>query len=107
MNADSAFPSFPTLLPRPLDERAILLLERARVHAADFATRAERHDRDSSFPHENYDAMRASGYAHMTLPSRLGGEDVDLLELSTGESYEVPLLHFFHERARRVMRAGG
>ena len=32
---------------------------------------------------------------------------VDLLELSTGESYEQPFVRFFRERARRVMRAGG
>jgi len=32
---------------------------------------------------------------------------VDLLELSTGDSYEMPLTRFFRERARRVARAGG
>jgi uncharacterized protein (DUF58 family) len=32
---------------------------------------------------------------------------IDLLELSTGEPYELPLVRFFHERARRAMRAGG
>jgi hypothetical protein len=32
---------------------------------------------------------------------------VDLLELSTGEPYEMPLVHFFHERARRAAIAGG
>jgi uncharacterized protein (DUF58 family) len=32
---------------------------------------------------------------------------VDLLELSTGEPYDQPLTRFFHERARRVARAGG
>jgi uncharacterized protein (DUF58 family) len=32
---------------------------------------------------------------------------VDLLELSTAESYELPLVRFFHERARRAAMAGG
>ncbi len=32
---------------------------------------------------------------------------VDLLELSTDEPYEKPLLRFFHERARRAAMAGG
>jgi uncharacterized protein (DUF58 family) len=32
---------------------------------------------------------------------------VELLELSTGEEYELPLVRFFRERARRVARAGG
>jgi uncharacterized protein (DUF58 family) len=31
---------------------------------------------------------------------------VDLLELSTGESYELPMVRFFRERARRAARAG-
>lgn len=32
---------------------------------------------------------------------------VDLLELSTGEPYEVPFVRFFRERARRAVRSGG
>jgi uncharacterized protein (DUF58 family) len=32
---------------------------------------------------------------------------VDLLELSTGAPYELPLIRFFHERARRAAIAGG
>jgi uncharacterized protein (DUF58 family) len=32
---------------------------------------------------------------------------VDLLEISTGEAYDAPLVRFFRERARRVARAGG
>jgi uncharacterized protein (DUF58 family) len=32
---------------------------------------------------------------------------VDLLELSTGKPYDKPLIQFFHERSRRVARAGG
>jgi uncharacterized protein (DUF58 family) len=32
---------------------------------------------------------------------------VDLLELSTGEPYDIPLVRFFRERARRAVRAGG
>lgn len=31
---------------------------------------------------------------------------VDLLELSTGESYELPMVRFFKDRARRAARAG-
>jgi len=32
---------------------------------------------------------------------------VDLLELSTADAYEAPLVRFFHERARRAAMAGG
>ncbi len=81
--AEGAWPEdYRTLLRKPLSEREVRLLERARTHAADFATRADEHDREATFPIENYDAMKASGYAHMTMPSSLGGEDVTLLELA-------------------------
>lgn len=82
---DGVFPDFPTLLKKPLSEREVRLLERARAHAADFATRAEEHDREGTFAAENYEAMRESGYAHMTLPSEFGGEDVNLLELCAAQ----------------------
>ncbi|MCP3902293.1 MAG: DUF58 domain-containing protein [Planctomycetes bacterium] len=32
---------------------------------------------------------------------------VDLLELSTDQNYELPLVRFFHERARRAQASGG
>jgi alkylation response protein AidB-like acyl-CoA dehydrogenase len=74
-------PDFETLLPRPLSPRRARLLARARTHAADFETRADDHDRAGSYPLENMEAMKASGYAHMILPEAWGGEDVSLLEL--------------------------
>ena len=51
-------------------ERMILL---AKEHAKDFATRADVHDREGSYPHENFDAMRNSGYHALTVPEELGG----------------------------------
>ena len=48
-------------------------------------------------------AERARGSLHETV-RRTG---IDLLELSTAEPYEMPLLRFFHERARRAAIAGG
>jgi len=51
---------------------------------ADFAQRHREHLRQS---------MRRSG--------------IDLLELSTGQPYEIPIERFFRERARRVSMAGG
>ncbi len=41
-----------------------------------------------------------------TVRSTMSRASVDLLELSTGESYEMPMLKFFRERARRATRAG-
>jgi alkylation response protein AidB-like acyl-CoA dehydrogenase len=80
-SAAGVFPDYPTLLRKPLSEREVRLLERARRHAADFAQRADRHDRDNSFPHESYEEMKRSGYAHMTMPEDYGGDGVNLLEL--------------------------
>jgi uncharacterized protein (DUF58 family) len=41
-----------------------------------------------------------------TVRGRMRQAGVDLLELSTGEQYEMPMTRFFRERARRAMRHG-
>jgi len=48
----------------------------AEEHAADFATRADHHDREASFPHENIKALQESGYLAGPLPEELGGMGV-------------------------------
>lgn len=53
----------------------------AGQHADDFATRAATHDRDSTFPFENYEAMKASGYTSMPIPTELGGGGASLLDI--------------------------
>ncbi len=45
----------------------------AEEHARDFATRADQHDSQNTFPFENFDALRASGYMAATAPVELGG----------------------------------
>jgi alkylation response protein AidB-like acyl-CoA dehydrogenase len=52
---------------------------RARRLAADFATRAARHDRDASDPVENYAALRDAGFYGLNVPTELGGSGVGLL----------------------------
>ena len=54
-------------------ERQQRFLDIAAAHAEDFKTRVAEHDRDSSFPHENVAAMKASGYTAMLVPEELGG----------------------------------
>jgi alkylation response protein AidB-like acyl-CoA dehydrogenase len=49
------------------------LLALAGRLADDFATRAAEHDRDNTFPFENFDAMRREKYLALTLPESLGG----------------------------------
>jgi alkylation response protein AidB-like acyl-CoA dehydrogenase len=60
-------------------EREILGLAGGLADA--FAERAAEHDRERSFPVENYDAMRQAGYLGLTVPEELGGLGADLLEL--------------------------
>lgn len=59
----------------------------AEEHAADFATRADQHDREASFPHENIDALQASGYMAGPIPEEFGGMGVpSILDLAIGMS---------------------
>lgn len=55
--------------------------ELAAEHAADFKARVARHDRENTFPFENIDAMKTSGYVKMTLPMELGGGGANLIDL--------------------------
>lgn len=49
--------------------------------AARFAARAEVHDRDGSFPIENYADMHEAGYLKLIVPREYGGEGADLFEI--------------------------
>jgi len=60
----------------PSTEEGKRLVEVAEAHASDFATRADQHDRENSFPQENFKAMYESGYMAGTVPQELGGMGV-------------------------------
>ncbi len=45
---------------------------------ARFAATADQHDRDSSFPFENFAALHRAGLLTLTLPTALGGQGADL-----------------------------
>ncbi|HET7738927.1 MAG TPA: acyl-CoA dehydrogenase family protein, partial [Tepidiformaceae bacterium] len=47
----------------------------ARALAPRFARGAERHDREGSFPFENFEALRAAGFYGLTAPRRFGGAE--------------------------------
>src|SRR5260370_18345510 len=49
--------------------------------ADEFATRAAEHDRDGSFPFENYERMKQTGYLGLSVPVELGGMGASLLEM--------------------------
>jgi alkylation response protein AidB-like acyl-CoA dehydrogenase len=57
------------------------LVELAGSLADRFAERATEHDRDSTFPFQNYEEMREAGYLGLTVPEELGGRGASLHEL--------------------------
>jgi alkylation response protein AidB-like acyl-CoA dehydrogenase len=63
----------------------------ARELAARFAERAARHDRDASFPFENFADLREAGFLRLTVPREYGG-------------YEAPLSLFL--RTQEELAAG-
>jgi alkylation response protein AidB-like acyl-CoA dehydrogenase len=57
------------------------LVELAGSLADRFAERAGEHDREGTFPFENYEEMREAGYLGLTVPEELGGRGASLHEL--------------------------
>jgi alkylation response protein AidB-like acyl-CoA dehydrogenase len=54
------------------------LIEAARALGRErFAPRAARHDREASFPFENYADLREAGFLGLTIPARYGGLGAD------------------------------
>jgi alkylation response protein AidB-like acyl-CoA dehydrogenase len=53
---------------------------RASALASEFAGRAAQHDRDASFPFENFDALSQAGLLALTVPTALGGHGAGALD---------------------------
>jgi alkylation response protein AidB-like acyl-CoA dehydrogenase len=64
---------------RPSDDAKArhLVALAAELGAQKFAPRAARHDRDASFPTENYADLRAAGFLGLCVPERYGGLGAD------------------------------
>lgn len=45
----------------------------AESHVEDFAARADRHDREASFPVDNFADLHRSGFLAATVPEEVGG----------------------------------
>jgi alkylation response protein AidB-like acyl-CoA dehydrogenase len=64
-----------------LTERQRELVDLAGRLADEFAEAAGLHDRENTFPVENWDRMRDEGYLNLTVPEELGGLGGGLLDL--------------------------
>ena len=60
-------------------------IDMAAKHADDFKKRVAQHDEDSSFPHENVEAMKQSGYTAIVVPEELGGAGATPLEVAMAQ----------------------
>jgi alkylation response protein AidB-like acyl-CoA dehydrogenase len=56
------------------------LVQEARDLARDFARRAAGHDRDASFPYENFAALKDANLLALTIPAEHGGLDAGLAQ---------------------------
>lgn len=105
----------------PLTDPGRRFVALAEEHAADFATRAAGHDRDGSFPIENFEAMKKSGFLAAPAPEEFGGLGlfsyhdigVGLSRLARGDA-STAIAANMHlssvwtmHRLLRVIRAGG
>jgi alkylation response protein AidB-like acyl-CoA dehydrogenase len=66
-------------------ERQQQFIKLAATHAEDFKTRVTQHDRENSFPFENIEAMKASGYTNLTAPAELGGGGATPLDFALAQ----------------------
>jgi alkylation response protein AidB-like acyl-CoA dehydrogenase len=57
------------------------LLNAASRLAERFAGRADRHDREGSFPFENFEELRQEGMLALTVPKRYGGREIGLYDM--------------------------
>jgi alkylation response protein AidB-like acyl-CoA dehydrogenase len=56
------------------------IFDKAKRLASEFAARAALHDRDASFPFENFDQLAEAGLLALTVPTALGGSGAGALD---------------------------
>jgi alkylation response protein AidB-like acyl-CoA dehydrogenase len=72
-------------LPYALTERQQRLVALADRLAARFAERATIHDRNGTFPFENYADLHESGYLRLAIPPEFGGAGANVFEMALAQ----------------------
>ena len=57
------------------------LFDKVKKIAQNFATRAAKHDRDATFPFENFTILDESGFLNLTIPQDMGGQGLGLTSI--------------------------
>src|SRR5712692_9214694 len=74
------YPGYAPRVKRVLTAREREIVDLAAGLAAEFAERASEHDRENTFPFENWPRMQEAGYLTLTVPQELGGYGASLHE---------------------------
>ncbi|WP_138752318.1 acyl-CoA dehydrogenase family protein [Paenibacillus sinopodophylli] len=69
------------------NEREAGIVARTDQLANIFAERSTKHDREGSFPHENFADMRKHGYMKLTVPAQYGGDEASLYEMLLAQDH--------------------
>ncbi|GGG64255.1 acyl-CoA dehydrogenase family protein [Paenibacillus radicis (ex Gao et al. 2016)] len=67
------------------NEREAEIAARADRLASIFAERAPKHDLEGSFPFENFEDLKDSGYLKLTVPHTYGGEEASAYEMALSQ----------------------
>jgi alkylation response protein AidB-like acyl-CoA dehydrogenase len=69
------------------NEREAAIVATADQLASMFAERSAKHDREGSFPHDNFANMREFGYLKLTVPKEYGGDEASLYEFVLAQDH--------------------
>jgi alkylation response protein AidB-like acyl-CoA dehydrogenase len=75
-----ALQQYQTYPPFPQTDRQATFIELGERMGAIAADQADAHDRNNTFPHNTFDALRESGYLALTVPIEFGGLGASPLE---------------------------
>jgi len=73
--------------PYPRTERQAEFIDLGNRMAKIAAEQADEHDRNNTFPHDTFDALRESGYLKLTVPEEFGGRGANALELMLAQEH--------------------